>query len=95
MSMINIISSLEIKINKLLTSFNNLKLVNDDLKNEKFRLSLELEDKYKEINALNDKIKIMSISKSVDVSNSDVKETRLKINEYIREVDKCIALLNN
>ena len=93
--MINIISSLEIKINKLLTSFNNLKLVNDDLKNEKFRLSLELEDKYKEINALNDKIKIMSISKSVDVSNSDVKETRLKINEYIREVDKCIALLNN
>lgn len=93
--MINIISSLEIKINKLLSSFNNLKLVNDDLKNEKFRLSLELEDKYKEINALNDKIKIMSISKSVDVSNNDVKETRLKINEYIREVDKCIALLNN
>jgi hypothetical protein len=95
MSMINIISSLEIKINKLLSSFNNLKLVNDELKNEKFRLSLELEDKYKEINALNDKIKIMSISKSVDVSNNDVKETRLKINEYIREVDKCIALLNN
>jgi len=95
MSMINIISSLEIKINKLLSSFNNLKLVNDELKNEKSRLSLELEDKYKEINALNDKIKIMSISKSVDVSNNDVKETRLKINDYIREVDKCIALLNN
>ena len=95
MSMINIISSLEIKINKLLSSFNNLKLVNDELKNEKSRLSLELEDKSKEINALNDKIKIMSISKSVDVSNNDVKETRLKINDYIREVDKCIALLNN
>ena len=93
--MINIISSLEIKINKLLSSFNNLKLVNDELKNENSRLSLELEDKYKEINALNDKIKIMSISKSVDVSNNDVKENRLKINEYIREVDKCIALLNN
>ena len=95
MSMINIISSLEIKINKLLSSFNNLKLVNDELKNEKSRLSLELEDKSKEIHALNDKIKIMGISKSVDVSNNDVKETRLKINEYIREVDKCIALLNN
>ena len=93
--MINIISSLEIKINKLLSTFNNLKLVNDELKNEKSRLSLELEDKSKEINALNDKIKIMGISKSVDVSNNDVKETRLKINEYIREVDKCIALLNN
>ena len=56
---------------------------------------VELEDKSKEIHALNDKIKIMGISKSVDVSNNDVKETRLKINEYIREVDKCLALLNN
>jgi FtsZ-binding cell division protein ZapB len=95
MSMINIISSLEIKINKLLSSFNNLKLVNDELKNEKSRLSLELDDQSRQINSLNDKIKIMSISKSVDVSKNDVKETRLKINEYIREVDKCIALLNN
>jgi len=95
MSMINIISSLEIKINKLLSSFNNLKLVNDRLKNENSNLSLDLKNKSNEINSLNDKIKIISISKSVDVSNDDVKETRLKINEYIREVDKCIALLNN
>jgi|TARA_B110000438_G_scaffold74134_1_gene74251 hypothetical protein len=95
MSMINIISSLELKINKLLSSYNNLKIENNDLKNENSKISLELEEKYIEINALNDKIKIMSISKSVDVSNDDVKETRLKINEYIREVDKCIALLNN
>ncbi|MBT7896500.1 MAG: hypothetical protein HN564_05840 [Flavobacteriales bacterium] len=93
--MINIISSLELKINKLLSSYNNLKIENNDLKNENSKISLELEEKYIEINALNDKIKIMSISKSVDVSNDDVKETRLKINEYIREVDKCIALLNN
>ena len=93
--MINIISSLEIKINKLLSSFNNLKLVNDRLKNENSNLSLDLKNKSNEINSLNDKIKIISISKSVDVSNDDVKETRLKINEYIREVDKCIALLNN
>ena len=95
MSMINIISSLELKINKLLSSYNNLKIENNDLKNENSKISLELKEKYIEINALNDKIKIMSISKSVDVSNDDVKETRLKINEYIREVDKCIALLNN
>ena len=93
--MINIISSLEVKINKLLSSFNNLKLVNDKLKNENSSLSLDLQQKSNEINILNDKIKIISISKSVDVSNDDVKETRLKINEYIREVDKCIALLNN
>ena len=36
----------------------------------------------------------MNISKSVDVSNEDLQSTRLKINEYVREIDKCIALLN-
>ena len=48
-----------------------------------------------EINALKDKIKIISISKSVDVSKGDIRQTKLKINEYIREIDKCIAQLNN
>jgi hypothetical protein len=36
----------------------------------------------------------MNISKSVDASKEEVKSTRLKINEYVREIDKCIALLN-
>ena len=42
--MINIISSLELKINKLLSSYNNLKIENNDLKNENSKISLELED---------------------------------------------------
>ena len=52
--------------------------------------------KLKEIEILNlqEKVKLMNISKSVDASNQGVKETRLKINEYVREIDKCIALLN-
>ena len=45
---------------------------------------------------MQEKVKLMNISKSVDVSttNDVVKATRLKINEYVREIDKCIALLN-
>jgi hypothetical protein len=55
--------------------------------------ALELKDK--EILRLKEKIKLMNISKSGDASKQEVKETRLKINEYVREIDKCIALLNN
>ena len=86
--MINIISSIELKITNLLSSYNKLKKENS-------KFSLELEEKRQEIIALNNKIKIMSISKSVDISTDNIKGTRLKINEYIREIDKCIALLNN
>ena len=54
-----------------------------------------LESKEKKILNLQEKIKLMNISKSSDPSKQEVKETRLKINEYVREIDKCIALLNN
>ena len=95
MSLNNLISNIELKLKNLLSSYNKLKLENSELCITNSNLSLELEENRKQISLLNDKIKIMSISKSVDVSKDDVKGTKLKINEYIREIDKCIALLNN
>ena len=53
-----------------------------------------LQEQEEQIVALKDKVKLMNISKSIDVNKEGVKETRLKINEYVREIDKCIALLN-
>ena len=48
-----------------------------------------------EISSLQEKIKLINISKTVDVSSDDIKNTRMKINSYVREIDKCIALLNS
>jgi chromosome segregation ATPase len=95
MSLNNLISNIELKLKDLLSSYNRLKSENTELHTTNSSLSLELEENRKQISLLNDKIKIMSISKSVDVSKEDIKDTKLKINEYIREIDKCIALLNN
>ena len=33
-------------------------------------------------------------AKVVSSTNEDNKKTKQKINEYVREIDKCIALLN-
>lgn len=95
MSLNKIISNIEIKLNNLLSSHNKLKEINESLNTEKAHFISEIETKNKEIDALKDKIKIMSISKSVDASKGDIRQTKLKINEYIREIDKCIAQLNN
>ena len=95
MSLNNLISGIEIKLNNLLSSYKKVKSINSDLKEENANLLLEIEQKNIEINALKDKIKIISISKSVDASKGDIRQTKLKINEYIREIDKCIAQLNN
>ena len=95
MSLNNLISSIEIKLNNLLSSYKKVKSINSSLKEENTNLLSEIEQKNIEINNLKDKIKIISISKSVDASKGDIRQTKLKINEYIREIDKCIAQLNN
>lgn len=95
MSLNNLISNIEKKLSNLLSSYENLKVKNLKLKDENNKLISKIEDNSQIINSLNNKIKIMSISKSVDVSKNDIKQTKLKINEYIREIDKCIAQLNN
>ena len=53
-----------------------------------------MNDQQIKITSLLDKVKLMNISKSAVKSHEDVKATRSKINEYVREIDKCIALLN-
>jgi hypothetical protein len=90
----NIVNKIEVKLGKLIAKYQKVK-------QEKLILQQENEDfvaslKLKEIEILNlqEKVKLMNISKSVDASKQEVKETRLKINEYVREIDKCIALLN-
>ena len=90
----NIVKNIEVKLGKLIAKYQQVrqeKLILQQ-ENEGFVTSLKL----KEIEILNlqEKVKLMNISKSVDASKQEVKETRLKINEYVREIDKCIALLN-
>ena len=90
----NIVNNIEVKLGKLIAKYLKVRQEKFILlqENESFVASLKL----KEIEILNlqEKVKLMNISKSVDTSKQEVKETRLKINEYVREIDKCIALLN-
>ena len=90
----DIINNIEVKLGKFIAKhqqLSNKKLV---LEQENNGLSEELKKKADEVSTLQDKIKLMNISKSIEVSKEEVKASRLKINEYVREIDKCIGLLN-
>ena len=90
----DIINNIEVKLGKFIAKhqqLSNKKLV---LEQENNGLSEELKKKADEVSTLQDKIKLMNISKSVEGSREAMKASRLKINEYVREIDKCIALLN-
>ena len=89
-----IINNIEVKVGKLIAKYDQLNAEKLDLQRNNNTLNVRLQEKESQIAALQDKVKLMNISKSVDASKEEVKSTRLKINEYVREIDKCIALLN-
>ena len=90
----NIVEKIEAKLGKLIEKYQYVKQEKLILKQENDDFVATLKLKEIEISNLQEKVKLMNISRSVDVSKQDVKETKLKINEYVREIDKCIALLN-
>ncbi len=55
-----------------------------------------LKEKDDEIDSLKNKIKILSMAKNLGGSegSENSRELKLKINEILREVDKCIGMLN-
>lgn len=88
------IKKIEKKIALLIKKYNSIKNEKIILERKNNELVVELEQKAKQIKNLEDRIKIMKISKSVDSSSEDVHNTKHKINEYVREIDKCLVLLN-
>ena len=65
---------------------------NDLLSSEIEKIKQELTEKDQHILELNNKIKLLRIAKSV--GGESTKEVKLKINEMVREIDKCIAQIN-
>ena len=90
----NFINKIEKKIALLIEKYNSVKDEKIILERKNNELVVELEQKAKQIKNLEDRIKIMKISKSVDSSSEDVHKTKHKINEYVREIDKCLVLLS-
>ncbi len=90
----DIVNSIEQKLHKFIVKYKQLHEEKDKIEQDYNNLSDKLESYEDEMKSLQEKIRLMKISKSVDTSKEDAKSTKLKINEYIREIDKCIALLN-
>lgn len=88
-----LLSGIEYKLNKLINNNNKLITHNKILIEEKKEYEQIIEKQKNIIKELEEKIKVLKIAKSLDDS-SNTYEQKVKINEMLREVDKCIGLLN-
>ena len=89
-----IVDSLEVKIKKLISLYDKEKQERELAVNEVKKMKKDLTEKQDVIKSLEEKIKLIKMSKVVSSSKEDNKKTKRKINDYVREIDKCIALLN-
>ena len=91
----SLVENIEKKVSKLIKLYQSVQKEKEEILTENNKLELDLSDKDEIIKRLEEKIKLLRITKSVSTQDDERnKESRQKINEYVREIDKCIALLN-
>ena len=95
------LENLESKLNIILNQIKKLKIIVNEFRDKSTKLELENEKLKESINnktLLIEKLlkekKIIINAKSLNEIGTSSKETRYKINELIRGIDKCISQLN-
>jgi len=87
--------SLERKIKLLLNEHSLLKEEIEQLKQENRDLKLDMSTKNEKLDDFQNKIKISKIVGSMVADGEDTSDLKDIINDYIKEIDKCIAHLGN
>ncbi|MCV9934176.1 hypothetical protein OIU80_17985 [Flavobacterium sp. LS1R47] len=90
-----IIDTLEYKVEKLFAKLKSLAKNNQELKSELIEANQTIQRQSGEIEALKKQYETLKIANSLLGSNDNKRDTKLKINSLIREIDHCIAQLSD
>ncbi|HAN19378.1 MAG: hypothetical protein A2X13_01770 [Bacteroidetes bacterium GWC2_33_15] len=86
--------SLKQKVSKVISLYNNLQEENKKLHQQENELKETLKNKEAEIEFLKNKYNKLKLAKSILATTGETHDAKIKINRIVREIDKCIALLN-
>jgi len=82
------------KLDELLSKYHNLKVECVDLKNGNEALKNTLQEREARIKELEIKYERVKLSGALLGEGENASEAKKKINVLVREIDKCVALLN-
>jgi len=88
-----VVDSLEDRISKLIQNYDNLKLTKQKLEEEVIILKSQQQQFNQEIDEWREKCSSLKLANSMLGSDQHKRETKLKINALVREIDKCITHL--
>ncbi|MDA7502042.1 hypothetical protein N8482_02085 [Chitinophagales bacterium] len=90
----NRVSHLSAKIDQLLDDYQAVEEQNRTLKEKNRSLQTQLVERDKRVDLLENRVSWLKKQGGAPVEKGEEKEINQKINKYIREIDKCIALLS-
>lgn len=85
---------IRLKVERLLEENRQLQVENALLKTRTEELEKTMELQKNTIGELTERNKMIKLAKNLSLSGSDSFDVKIKINELIREIDRCIDLLN-
>lgn len=91
---LSIVAGLEYKLRKLIDQHRELQAKLEESSQEIRELRIINEQQLQTIKSLEEKIKITTLTRTVETKEGTA-EARTRINELVREIDKCIGLLNS
>ena len=89
-----LIISFQNKINNIIELLEHNKEQNIKLLKEKKELSDQLKLRSRAFEELEKKYETLKMAKVLKVSDDEKHDAKIKVNRIVREIDKCIALLN-
>jgi chaperonin cofactor prefoldin len=90
-----IIDTLENKVEKLFFKIKTLEKNNQDITIELNNAAVLIQTQSKEIDDLKTQLETLKIANTLLGSDENKRDTKLKINSIIREIDYCIAQLSD
>jgi len=90
----DIISSLEEKIKRVIQVAEKLRTNNEQLQQQVDELFGQLRVKNQEVEVLESKYQSLKLTKTLISSPEDIRNVKFQVNRMVREIDKCMALLN-
>lgn len=90
-----LIGKLKGRIGEIISKYESVTSDNELIKKELAACKNELETSKNTIKELEKKLEKLQLIKAFGASSADVKEAKQKISKIVREIDKCISMLND
>ncbi|MFO8000296.1 MAG: hypothetical protein R6U46_03565 [Marinilabilia sp.] len=91
---IELVVELGKRVDRLAELYRNARRENEMLRNEVTQLTSQLKEAVDSKEVMEKQLGNAKMAKVLESTPEDVQQTKTRINQIVREIDKCIALLN-